>query len=107
MTMLNADRATPYDRPNLSKEYLAGTAQAEWIPFRSPTFYKDHHIDVRCDSRVVRLDSAHRALTLSDGSRITYGACLLATGAKPNRLTVPAPPCRTYACFARSRTATI
>ena len=89
VTMLSADPSMPYDRPNLSKEYLAGTAQAEWIPLRPPTFYKDHHIDVRCDTRVVRLDPAHRALTLSDGSRVTYGTLLLATGAEPNRLTLP------------------
>ncbi len=89
VTMLSADRSMPYDRPNLSKDYLAGTAQADWIPLRSPKFYMDHHIDVRCGSRVVKLDPAQRALTLSDGSPVTYGALLLATGAEPNRLTVP------------------
>ncbi|MBS0171939.1 MAG: FAD-dependent oxidoreductase [Nitrospira sp.] len=89
VTMLSADRSVPYDRPNLSKEYLAGNAQAEWIPLRSPKFYLDHDIDVRCNSRVVKLDPAQRALTLSDGRRVTYGAALLATGAEPNRLTVP------------------
>ncbi|HJU05515.1 MAG TPA: FAD-dependent oxidoreductase, partial [Nitrospiraceae bacterium] len=89
VTMLSADRSMPYDRPNLSKDYLAGSAKAEWIPLRPPTFYMDHHIDVRCSSRVIRLDPTQRAITLSDGSRVTYGALLLATGAEPNRLTVP------------------
>lgn len=89
VTMLSADRALPYDRPNLSKDYLAGAAQPEWIPLRSPAFYEDHRIDVRCESRVIKLDPAQSALTLSDSSRVTYGALLLATGAEPIRLTVP------------------
>jgi NADPH-dependent 2,4-dienoyl-CoA reductase/sulfur reductase-like enzyme/nitrite reductase/ring-hydroxylating ferredoxin subunit len=87
--MLSVDRALPYDRPNLSKDYLAGTAQADWIPLRSPKFYADHHIDVRCDERAIKLDPAHKAVILSDGSQVTYGALLLATGAEPVRLTVP------------------
>jgi NADPH-dependent 2,4-dienoyl-CoA reductase/sulfur reductase-like enzyme/nitrite reductase/ring-hydroxylating ferredoxin subunit len=89
VTMLSSDRSLPYDRPSLSKDYLAGTAKAEWIPLRSPKFYADHHIDVRCDSRVVGLEPAQRTVTLSDGSQVTYGALLLATGAEPNRLTIP------------------
>ncbi|HJU18236.1 MAG TPA: FAD-dependent oxidoreductase [Stellaceae bacterium] len=89
ITVLSADRSRPYDRPNLSKDYLAGTAQAEWIPLRSPEFYADHSIDVRCGSRAIKLDPAQRAVALSDGSRVTYGALLLATGAEPIRLTVP------------------
>lgn len=89
VTILSADRALPYDRPNLSKDYLAGTAQPDWIPLRSPEFYEDHRIAVRCDSRVIKLDPAKNCLTLSDGSRVTYGALLLATGAEPIRLAVP------------------
>ncbi|MGH9448995.1 MAG: FAD-dependent oxidoreductase, partial [Terriglobia bacterium] len=89
VTMVSADRSLPYDRPNLSKDYLAGTAQAEWMPLRSPEFYADHHINVICDRRTIKLDSAQGAVTLSDGSRISYGALLLATGAEPVRLTVP------------------
>lgn len=89
VTLLSADSALPYDRPNLSKDYLAGTAQAGWLPLRSPTFYTDHHIDTRCNVRVVKLDPAQKTVTLSDGSQVTYGALLLATGAEPVRLTVP------------------
>ncbi|NPT53758.1 FAD-dependent oxidoreductase [Paraburkholderia elongata] len=89
VTLLSVDSALPYDRPNLSKDYLAGTAQADWLPLRSPAFYTDHHIDARCNIRAVKLDPAQKAVTLSDGSRVTYGALLLATGAEPIRLTVP------------------
>jgi 3-phenylpropionate/trans-cinnamate dioxygenase ferredoxin reductase subunit len=89
VTMLSADPALPYDRPNLSKDYLAGTAQADWLPLRSSSFYTDHRVDARCNSRVVAIDPAQKAVTLSDGSRLTYGALLLATGAEPIRLAVP------------------
>ncbi len=89
VVMLSADRASPYDRPNLSKDYLAGTAQAGWLPLRSSEFYTGHHIDVRCTERVVKLDPARRTVTLSNGEELGYGALLLATGAEPIRLSVP------------------
>lgn len=89
VTLLSADRSLPYDRPNLSKDYLAGTAGADWLPLRSARFYADHRIDARCDSRVVKLDPVQKDITLADGSRVAYGALLLATGAEPIRLTVP------------------
>lgn len=89
VTMLSADRSPPYDRPNLSKDYLAGTAKAAWLPLESSKFYADHRIEVRCDSHVIKLDPAQKTVALSDGSRMTYGALLLATGAEPVRLTIP------------------
>lgn len=89
VTLFSADHALPCDRPNLSKDYLAGTAEAGWIPLRSPDFYAERRIDVRRDSRVIRLDPAKKTIMLSDGSRAAYGALLLATGAAPIRLAVP------------------
>jgi len=89
VTMLSADRSPPYDRPNLSKDYLAGTAEAAWLSLRSAKFYADHGIELRCDKRVIELNPARRSVILSDGSQVTYDALLLATGAKPVRLTVP------------------
>ncbi|HZZ34332.1 MAG TPA: FAD-dependent oxidoreductase, partial [Caulobacteraceae bacterium] len=89
VTMFSADPSLPYDRPNLSKDYLAGAAPADWIPLRSEDFYADHGIDVRLDRRVVGLDPAQKTIALSDGGLATYGALLLATGAEPVRLTVP------------------
>ncbi|MDN7524118.1 MULTISPECIES: FAD-dependent oxidoreductase [Burkholderia] len=89
ITLLSADADPPYDRPNLSKDYLAGTAEADWLPLRAPSFYAEQRIDVRCNTRVTRIDPAQRSVELADGSRIEYGALLLATGAEPNRLNVP------------------
>ncbi|OED12745.1 FAD-dependent oxidoreductase [Burkholderia sp. A2] len=102
ITLLSADADPPYDRPNLSKDYLAGTAQADWLPLRAPSFYTDQRIDVRCNTRVARIDPARREVELADGSRIEYGALLLATGAEPNRLNVPGADLP-HVCTLRSR----
>jgi NADPH-dependent 2,4-dienoyl-CoA reductase/sulfur reductase-like enzyme/nitrite reductase/ring-hydroxylating ferredoxin subunit len=89
VTMLSADDALPYDRPNLSKDYLAGNASEDWIPLRTPDFYKDQNIDVRLNARVVVIDTVERELALADESRIPFDALLLATGAAPVRLDIP------------------
>ncbi|MCW3611146.1 FAD-dependent oxidoreductase [Burkholderia cenocepacia] len=102
ITLLSADADPPYDRPNLSKDYLAGTAQADWLPLRAPSFYAEQRIDVRCNTRVTRIDSAQRSVELADGGRVDYGALLLATGAEPNKLNVPGADLP-HVCTLRSR----
>jgi NADPH-dependent 2,4-dienoyl-CoA reductase/sulfur reductase-like enzyme len=89
ITMLSADDAPPCDRPNLSKDYLAGNAPEEWIPLRPPEFYGQHKIELRLGTRVVAIHANTREVELADGSRHGYGALLLATGAEPVRLGVP------------------
>lgn len=89
VTMLSADPSLPCDRPNLSKNFLAGSAPADWLPLRSAAFYQEHNIDVRLATRVVNIDTAERRLRLEDGSTLAYGALLLATGAEPIRLDIP------------------
>ena len=89
VTILSADNALPYDRPNLSKDYLAGTASEDWIPLRTADFYAEQKIDVRLGARVASIDPVERAVALSDGSRIAFDALLIATGADPVRLDIP------------------
>ena len=89
VTLLSADAALPCDRPNLSKNFLAGTAPAEWLPLRSIEFYQEHAIELRLNTRVVGIAPAQRRLQLSDGSHLAYGALLLATGAEPIKLDIP------------------
>jgi len=89
ITILSADDALPYDRPNLSKDYLAGNASEDWIPLRSPDFYKEQKIDVRIGTRVASIDPVERAVVIADGSHVTFDALLLATGASPVHLDIP------------------
>jgi NADPH-dependent 2,4-dienoyl-CoA reductase/sulfur reductase-like enzyme/nitrite reductase/ring-hydroxylating ferredoxin subunit len=89
LTMLSADDALPYDRPNLSKDYLAGNASEDWIPLRTRDFYQEQKIDVRLNTRVVSIDPVEREVSLEDGSHIPFDALLLATGADPVHLDIP------------------
>ena len=89
ITMLSADPSIPCDRPNLSKGYLAGTASAASNLLRSLEFYREQDIDMRLNARVEKIDTANRDVILTDGTRLRYGALLLATGAEPRRLEVP------------------
>jgi NADPH-dependent 2,4-dienoyl-CoA reductase/sulfur reductase-like enzyme/nitrite reductase/ring-hydroxylating ferredoxin subunit len=88
ITIMSDDDAPPCDRPNLSKDYLAGNAPEEWIPLRPPEFYGENKIELRLGTRVVAIHPNAREVELADGSRHGYGALLLATGAEPVRLGV-------------------
>ena len=84
LTLYDADPDAPYDRPNLSKDYLAGTASEDWIPLHPPEFYQDLGIDI-VRRQVVSLNAAARRIVLDNGSSQSYDALLLATGASPIR----------------------
>ena len=89
VTILSAEDERPYDRPNLSKDYLAGTAPADWLPLRLPEFYAAHEIALALGARAVAIDAPGRKVQLADGARHPWGALLLATGAEPNRFGIP------------------
>ena len=89
VTLIGGDESLPYDRPNLSKDYLAGNAPEEWIPLRPPEFYGEHKIDALTNTTVTSIDPKTKQVTLSDGRSLGYGALLLATGADPVHLKIP------------------
>jgi NADPH-dependent 2,4-dienoyl-CoA reductase/sulfur reductase-like enzyme/nitrite reductase/ring-hydroxylating ferredoxin subunit len=89
LTMLSADVDPPYDRPNLSKDFLAGTAQADWMPLKPDDWYREQRIDLQLNTRVESIDVAARQLRLAGGPACPFGALLLATGADPVQLEVP------------------
>jgi NADPH-dependent 2,4-dienoyl-CoA reductase/sulfur reductase-like enzyme/nitrite reductase/ring-hydroxylating ferredoxin subunit len=89
ITMLSADSAPPCDRPNLSKDYLAGEAPEEWIPLRPPEFFEQQRIDLILDARVKVIETANKRVVLENGKSFTYDRLLLATGADPVKLTIP------------------
>jgi apoptosis-inducing factor 3 len=89
ITMISADSAPPCDRPNLSKDYLAGTAKEDWIPLRPLEFYREQRIDLLLHNRVTSIDAARHIIQLEDGMQRAFGALLIATGAEPVRLSIP------------------
>lgn len=88
LTIVSADDSPPVDRPNLSKDYLAGTAQEEWVPLRPADYYRDCRIDLLLRSRVSSLDTKRRRIVLESGKALEFGALLLATGADPVHLQI-------------------
>jgi apoptosis-inducing factor 3 len=89
ITMISADDSPPCDRPNLSKDYLAGHAQDDWIPLRPPEYYEERRIELLLGSRVSSVDVSARQVLLEGGPRRPFGALLIATGADPVRLPIP------------------
>ena len=88
LTLISADSSPPCDRPNLSKDYLAGNAPEEWIPLRPPEFFREQNIELLLGARVTALDVKARRLSLEDGREFGYDRLLLATGAEPAKLAI-------------------
>ena len=89
VVMLSDDDAPPVDRPNLSKDFLAGNAPEDWVPLRGDDFYAEQAIDLRLGTTVNGIDARTRGVILDDGSKVAYDQLLLATGAEPVRLQLP------------------
>jgi apoptosis-inducing factor 3 len=87
--LIGAEATPPVDRPNLSKDYLAGKAPEEWLPLRTPEFYTEQKIELVTGVAATSLDVRERRVVFADGRSLSYGALLLATGAEPVRLEVP------------------
>jgi NADPH-dependent 2,4-dienoyl-CoA reductase/sulfur reductase-like enzyme/nitrite reductase/ring-hydroxylating ferredoxin subunit len=89
VTMLSDDSAAPVDRPNLSKDYLAGNAPEEWVRLRPENFYGDAGIDLRLNTSVTAINPRKRSVTLANGDQVPFDRLLLATGAEPVKLQIP------------------
>jgi NADPH-dependent 2,4-dienoyl-CoA reductase/sulfur reductase-like enzyme len=89
IVLLSSDNALPYDRPNLSKDYLAGTIPFDYVPLRDERFYADNSIDTQMGQPAVQVDIRAREVIVAGGDKIPYDRLLLATGAEPVRFTVP------------------
>jgi len=92
VTMISADSSAPPDRPNLSKDYLAGTAKDDWIPLRSDEYYSERRIALFLGSFVSSLKIREKEIELDDGRTYPFDGLLIATGAKPVRLDIPGTP---------------
>ncbi|HVT56215.1 MAG TPA: FAD-dependent oxidoreductase, partial [Xanthobacteraceae bacterium] len=106
ITMLSAAAAAPVDRPNLSKDYLAGSLPEDWLPLKPESFYREADIHLRLQTEAAKIDPRERLVITKNGERISYGRLLLATGAEPVRLGIPgadAPHVFTLRSLADSR----
>jgi NADPH-dependent 2,4-dienoyl-CoA reductase/sulfur reductase-like enzyme/nitrite reductase/ring-hydroxylating ferredoxin subunit len=88
ITLVDRDPDAPYDRPNLSKDYLAGNAPEEWLPLHPREFFNDQKITILSGVEAQGIDTGSRTVRLGDGSVHKYGALLIATGASPIRLAI-------------------
>jgi NADPH-dependent 2,4-dienoyl-CoA reductase/sulfur reductase-like enzyme/nitrite reductase/ring-hydroxylating ferredoxin subunit len=89
IVMLSSEAAAPIDRPNLSKDYLAGSAPEDWMPLRPDSFYDEAGIELRLNTEVVGIDTKARHVVTAGGDKVPYDRLLLATGAEPVRLPIP------------------
>lgn len=89
VTLVDALDATPTDRPNLSKDYLAGNAPEDWLPLFPDSFYEENRIELLLGHRVAEIDTNAREIVFENGSRRRFDALLIATGAEPIRLDLP------------------
>lgn len=85
VVMITRERRLPYDRPNLSKDYLNGHAEPEWMPLRSEEFFAENDIEIMRDKEVINIDSAAKSITFKDGENLAYDSLLIATGGTPRK----------------------
>ena len=86
VVLITRERNLPYDRPNLSKEYLQGRAEPEWLPLRPDEFFTEHDIEIFSSRAVERVDASQKTVQFADGEILECDAILIATGGEPRKL---------------------
>jgi 3-phenylpropionate/trans-cinnamate dioxygenase ferredoxin reductase subunit len=89
LALIGDEPELPYQRPPLSKKYLAGEMAADRLLFRHRSFYDEHKVDLILGQRAVRIDVPARRVELADGALLGYDRLLLCLGAESRRLTCP------------------
>jgi 3-phenylpropionate/trans-cinnamate dioxygenase ferredoxin reductase subunit len=89
IVLIGDERDPPYERPPLSKEYLAGRTGREKLLVHEPDWYAKNEIELMLGTRVTAIDRASGRLELGDGGQLHYDRLLLATGSVPRKLRVP------------------
>ncbi|HEY7183485.1 MAG TPA: FAD-dependent oxidoreductase, partial [Blastocatellia bacterium] len=84
--MVTREDRLPYDRPNLSKDYLQGHAEPEWMPLRPDEFFDEYGIEVLRGREVAGVDAKAKTVSFKGGERLAYDALLVATGGEPRAL---------------------
>jgi len=89
ITLIGDENLLPYQRPPLSKKYLAGAMERDRLLVRHSPHYLEHAIDLRLGFPAVKIDRARQRVEIADGSAVDYDALLLATGSHPRRIDLP------------------
>lgn len=89
ITLVSEEAFLPYQRPPLSKQYLAGKHERDWLLYRREDFYPRHEVKTLLGRRAVAIDRSARTVTLDDGSVLGYDKLALATGTRTRALDVP------------------
>ncbi|MCV9993345.1 FAD-dependent oxidoreductase [Paeniglutamicibacter sp. ZC-3] len=89
IVLIGEERHAPYQRPPLSKDYLAPGQAAEPLPLRAASFFEQHRIELRVDAEVASIDRRSRSVQLSDGEQVPFSKLVIATGASNRMLDVP------------------
>ncbi len=101
VVMITREDRAPYDRPNLSKDYLHGHAEPEWMPLRPGEFFKEHDIQLVLNKEVTLVDARNKTIAFDGGETMEYDALLVATGGAPIRLNIPGSDLKNV-CLLRS-----
>src|ERR1041384_3844468 len=89
ITLIGDEALLPYQRPPLSKKFLAGTLERDRLLIRHAAHYAEHAVDMRLGFAAVRIDRAQLRVEVSDGSHVHYDRLLLATGSLARQIPVP------------------
>jgi len=89
ITLIGEETLEPYQRPPLSKGYLAAAIETERLQLRPAQYYRDNLVDMRLGTRAVAIDPGACRIRLADGGELCYQTLLIATGSRPRRLQVP------------------
>src|SRR5215212_2936252 len=89
IVLFAAEERLPYERPPLSKEYLAGKKSLDEFTVKPSAWYRDHHVELQLGTEVSAIDPAAHTVTLPDGSTLRYDKLLLATGSQSRRPPIP------------------
>ena len=92
LVVVGEELLPPYERPALSKAFLAGAKAEHELLLRAPSYWAERQIDLRLGRRVLAVDAASRTATTAAGEELHWDALVLATGARPRRLPFAAPP---------------
>ena len=89
LAILSADNAVPYERPPLSKSFLAGKGSEDDIKISPEKFYEEHGIEVMLKCEVASVDVKRKRLILKGGEELSFHKLIIATGARPRTLNIP------------------